>query len=88
MATKVAMRILAAMEASAANKTQKDMEKVASGFGFDIWEGKNHTTYQHSKYHELMGQWPRHGEVDAVYVKQLIKTIKRLEEREGKKGDG
>jgi hypothetical protein len=86
--TNKAINILAAMRASAANKTQEDMEKVALGYGFNVWEGKNHTTYQHQKYHKLVGQWPRHGEVYPVYVRQLINNIDKLEIIEGEKGNG
>jgi len=82
------MKILATMKASAANKTQQDMETVALGYGFDVWEGKNHTTYQHPKYHELIGQWPRHGDILPDYVKELLKKIGKLEEMEGKKENG
>jgi hypothetical protein len=81
------MKTLAVMRASTANKTQEDMERVALGYGFNVWEGKNHTTYQHSKYQNLMGQWPRHGDL-SIYVRQLIKSIDKLERLEGEKDNG
>jgi hypothetical protein len=83
--TKSAKKTVTKMRASAANQTQEDMERVALGYGFNVWEGKNHTTYQHSKYNELIGQWPRHGDVFPVYVKQLLKLIDKLEVIEGVK---
>lgn len=88
MATNEAIKKLESMRASAANKTQADMDAVASGFGFNIWEGKKHATYQHPKHRQLIGQWPRHGSVLPTYVRQLIKVIDRLQalERENKDG--
>ena len=56
MVPKSAKKIVTKMRASVANKTQDDMERVALGYGFDVWEGKNHTTYNHPKYSELIGQ--------------------------------
>jgi hypothetical protein len=85
---KDAEKILAAMRASAANKKQEDMEDVALGFGFDVWEGTNHTTYQHPKHPKLVGQWPRHGEVYPVYVRKLVQRIDQLEELERSKNNG
>jgi hypothetical protein len=83
-----AIKKLQSMRASAANKSEDDMELVASGFGFDVWEGKKHTTYQHPKYRQLIGQWPRHRSVLPTYVRQLIKVIDRLEVLEGENRDG
>jgi len=76
------------MRASAANKTEADMKSVCNGYGFDIWEGKNHTTYKHPKHPQLIGQWPRHRQVLPVYVRQLIRRIDQLEALEGDEENG
>ncbi len=83
MSRKEAIKVLESMRASAANKTEADMKTVCEGFDFEVWEGSNHTTYQHRKYHQLMGQWPRHGEVLPVYVRKLVARIKQLQALEG-----
>ena len=88
MTIKDALKTLEAMHASAANKDQKDMETVALGFGFDVYEGKNHTTYKHPVYGILIGQWPRHGEVYPVYVRKLINRIDQLDRLEKEKKHG
>ncbi len=86
--SKSAKKIVTRMRASAANKNQDDMERVALGYGFDVWEGKNHTTYRHPIYNKLVGQWPRHGDVLPVYVKRLLKLIDKLEVLEGERKNG
>ena len=73
------------MRSSAANKTEDDMVQVAHGFGFEIWNGKKHTTARHKKYPHLICQWPRHKDVDKVYVKTLISLIDEINVLEGKK---
>ncbi len=83
-----ALSTLEAMRASAANKTEADMKVVCDGFDFDVWEGKKHTTYQHRKYHQLVGQWPRHRQVLPVYVRQLLRRIDQLAALEGEKKNG
>jgi len=88
MATKRAIKTLEAMRASAANWKQEDVERVYLGFGFDVWSGKNHDTARHPVFQKLIGQWPRHGDVKKVYVKQLIKLVDDLERLEGVSENG
>jgi hypothetical protein len=71
------------MYASPNNMTQEDMERVALGFGCDVWEGTNHTSCQHPQYPQLIVQWPRHGKILPVYVENLIKMIEKLEKLKG-----
>jgi hypothetical protein len=88
VATKKALKTLEAMRNSTANWKQEDVERVYLGYGFDVWSGTNHATARHPKYKNLIGQWPRHGEVLPIYIRQLIKLIDKLERLEGAKKSG
>lgn len=48
-------------------------------------EGKNHTTYLHSDFPQLIDQIPRHDEeLSKAYADDAIKLIEKLEKLRGK----
>jgi hypothetical protein len=87
MASKKAIKTLAAMRNSAAGWKQEDIERVYLGFGFDVWSGKNHDIARHPKYREIQGMWPRHGSIAKAYIRELIRNIDLLSEIEKARSD-
>jgi len=77
-----AEKLLSRMRASKSGWSQKDMESLYLGFGFQFREGANHRFYSHPKYTELFATVARHNSLAIGYVTTAIKLIEKLKEME------
>jgi hypothetical protein len=76
-----AVKLLGRMRVSKAGWTRNHLDRLYTGFGFIIKEGRGpHDKVYHPEYPFLFAFVPRHRKLLEVYVSQAIKLIDRLVE--------
>ena len=81
-----AERLLSRMRASKSGWTDKDLESLYLGFGFEFREGSKHRLYYHPTYPELYAAVARHNSLAKGYVATAVKLIDCLRQRESTNG--
>jgi len=69
------------------NWTRQEIDRLYRGFGFIIRHGRNHDIVSHSDYSDLRETLPRHRKVKPVYVKQAVRLINTLINRQENRSD-
>lgn len=82
-----AEKLLERMRRPSSGWKPKDFEALFRGFGFEMDEGGNHTTYIHATYSDMIFQVPRHKSLSNFYARETVKLIDRLREREAENAD-
>lgn len=77
-----AEKLLERMRQSKAGWRRADLDKLYSGFGFEILRGKKHDIVRHPKYAQLRTVLPRHTYLAKGYVDYAVKLVDRLLELE------
>jgi hypothetical protein len=76
-----AAKLLEQMRNSKSGWRPHDFRTLFEGFGFIMREGKNHTTYVHPDFPQLIYQIPRHNqELAKGYATDAVKLLDKLEQ--------
>lgn len=81
-----AERLLSRMRASKSGWSDKDIESLYLGFGFEFREGSKHRFYYHPTYPELYATVARHNPLAIGYVATAVKLVDRLKQKESTNG--
>ena len=78
--TKKARKLLERMRRSAANWSRSDLDRLYTGFGFEIRHGSKHDIVKHPGYPHLRATLPRHTTLAKAYIRNAVKLIDELDD--------
>lgn len=81
-----AERLLARMRATKSDWSDKDLESLYLGFGFEYREGSKHRFYYHPAHPQLYATVARHNPLAKGYVATAVRLIDLLNQLEADNG--
>lgn len=75
-------KLLEKAKNSPANWSVNELEQLYIAYGFEIVRKSKHAFAVHSVFKELRGTIPNHKSFSADYVRNAVKLIEKLEERQ------
>ena len=81
-----AEKLLSRMRASKSGWSDRDLESLYLGFGFQFREGSKHRFYFHPKYPQLYATVARHNPLAKGYIAKAVRLIDQLKQLESSNG--